>query len=69
MSKILTIKLFDYRLTESNLDALASEFEGKVLANFSVDTGELGIEFDTEENMLEFKKALSCFLIDFGEKK
>lgn len=66
---ILTIKLFDYRLTESNLDALASEFMGRVLANFKASTGEIGIEFDSEENMNEFKRAIACFKIDFGGNK
>lgn len=64
----MKIKLFDYRLTETNLDALASEFYGKVLANFKTSTGEIGIEFDDKENAAEFSRALSCFKIDFGEK-
>lgn len=68
-NNVLTIKLFDYRLTETNLDALASEFMGKVLSNFSASTGEIGIEFGDEVEMTEFKAALKCFKIDFGEKK
>ena len=65
----LTIKLFDYRLTESNIDALASEFMGRVLANFKISTGEIGIEFPDVEHSAEFQRAIKCFKIDFGGKK
>ncbi len=66
--KTLTIKLFDFRLAECNLDALASEFYGKVLSNFKISNGEIGIEFESTEHMHEFSNALECFRIDFGNK-
>lgn len=64
---VLTIKLFDYRLTETNLDNLASEFFGKVLKDFDIKNGSISIEFIDIDAKMRFEDALKCFKIDFGK--
>lgn len=65
---VKTVYLFDYRLTEINLDALASEFFGKVMNDFNLKKGTVSIEFADADGMFRFEDALKCFEIDFGGK-
>lgn len=66
---ILKIELRNYRLTETNLENLASEFYGKICSALNSDDWTLEFEFPDEQHKMEFERALRCFEIDFGQEK